>query len=110
GAVWRSGEFELREGMTLRQLILEADGLRPDAFMNRGIIHRLREDLTREQVAFDLQRVMNDPQRYDIVLQRKDQVVIRSIHDIREEFTVSIGGAVQNGGSFAYRENMSLQN
>ncbi len=110
GAVWRSGEFELREGMTLRQLILEADGLRPDAFMNRGIIHRLREDLTREQVAFDLQRVMNDPQRYDIPLQREDQVVIRSIHDIREEFTVSIGGAVQNGGSFAYRENMTLQN
>src|SRR5690625_791931 len=95
--------------MTLTDLIREADGLRPDAFRNRGIINRLREDLTTEQVAFDLNRVLEDPARYDIPLQREDQVQIRSIHDLREEFTVQIGGAVQDGGTFDYRENMTLQ-
>jgi len=32
GAVYRPGEYELKAGMTLRQLIAEADGLREDAF------------------------------------------------------------------------------
>lgn len=109
GAVWRSGEFELTEEMTLRDLILEADGLRPDAYRHRGIINRLKDDLSFELVAFDVARVMEDPGRNDIPLKREDQVHIQSILDMREEFTVRIQGEVQSGGSFDWRENMTLE-
>ncbi len=109
GAVWRSGEFALNEGMTLRDLILEADGLRPDVYRHRGIINRLKDDFSFELVSFDVARVMENPDRYDIPLKREDQVRIQSIFDMREEFTVRIGGEVQEGGSFDWRENMTLE-
>ena len=41
GAVYREGIYELDEGMTLRDLINKADGLREDAFMRRAQIFRL---------------------------------------------------------------------
>lgn len=109
GAVWRSGEFALTEGMTLRDLILEADGLRPDVYRHRGIINRLKDDFSFELVSFDVARVMENPDRYDIPLKREDQVRIQSIFDMREEFSVRIGGEVQEGGSFDWRENMTLE-
>ncbi len=109
GAVWRSGDFELREGMTLLDLIEEADGLRPDAFMNRGLINRMRDDYTFEQISFDLALLYENPDRYDILLRPEDQVRIRSIHNLADERTVEINGAVRNGGAFPYRDNMTLE-
>lgn len=109
GAVWRGGEFELTEGMTLYELIAEADGLRPDAYLTRGIINRLKDDFSFELVSFDVRRLMEDPGTYDIPLRREDQVRIQSIFDMREELTVRIGGAVQNDTIAAYRENMTLE-
>ena len=38
GAVFRAGEYELTNGLTIRQLIEKAGGLRGDAFLNRATI------------------------------------------------------------------------
>ena len=109
GAVWREGEIELREDMTLYDLLQEADGIRPDAYRTRGIINRERDDFTLEQVAFSLQRVLDNPEAYDIPLKREDEIVIQSIHDMQEERSVRIRGAVQDGGTFEFREGMTLE-
>src|SRR5690606_37882134 len=42
------------------------------------------------------------------VLQREDRVIISSIFDLREEYTVSIGGQVRRPGQFPYVEQMTL--
>jgi protein involved in polysaccharide export with SLBB domain len=109
GAVWRSGEFEMREGMTLHDLISEADGIRPDAFRSRGIINRMQDDFTFEQIAFDVSAVLQNPDQFDIPLHREDHVRIRSIHDMADDRTVRVDGAVRNSGSFTYREHMTLE-
>lgn len=109
GAVWRSGEFELSEGMTLHDLIREADGLRPDAFMTRGLINRMRDDYTFEQINFDVAALLENPEEYDVPLQREDYVRIRSIHDMQDEQSVKIEGAVRARGTFTYRDNMTLE-
>jgi protein involved in polysaccharide export with SLBB domain len=44
GAVRRSGRFPYREGMTVRDLILEAGGLEQSALLNEARIARLPED------------------------------------------------------------------
>lgn len=109
GAVWRPGEFELTEGMTLHDLIMEADGLRPDAYRTRAIINRLKKDFDFEIVSFDVNSLIADPVTYDIPLKREDQVIIQTIFGMREEFTVSIEGEVREGGEFRFRENMTLE-
>lgn len=109
GAVWRSGEFELQEGMTLHDLIMEAEGLRPDAFTSRGLINRMSDDYTLEQLSFDVSAVLQNPQEYDIPLQSEDHVMIRSIHEINDEQSVQIHGAIRQPGEYNFRENMTLE-
>lgn len=109
GAVWRPGEYELKEGLTLSKLISEADGLRPDAFMSRGLINRVKPDLSFEQIAFNVKNILDDPAQYDIELHREDEIIIRGMRDLRDEAVVEIDGAVRDAGVYVWLENMTLQ-
>src|SRR5690606_13816177 len=107
GAVWRPGEFELKDGMTLSQLIAEADGLRPDAFMTRGLINRVKPDLSFEQLSFNVDDLISNPNQNDILLQREDEIIIRGVRDLRDEAVVEIEGSVRVPGVFVWLENMT---
>lgn len=106
GAVFRPGTYELQEGMMLSHLLEKADGLREDAFVERGLIMRRNDDLSLSNVSFRVGDVVNG--RDDLALKREDVVQIFSIEDLREERSVSIKGEVQRPGVHAYREAMTL--
>jgi protein involved in polysaccharide export with SLBB domain len=108
GAVFRPGDYQLEPGMTVKQLIRKADGLREDAFTNRASILRLKEDLQSELLPFDVGQILAG-KAPDIVLKREDQVVISSIFGLKEYYTVDIDGEVQRPGRFNYSEGMTLQ-
>src|SRR6056297_2850385 len=108
GAVFREGEYELDEGMMLTDLIDKAAGLREDAYMQRGIIFRTQDDLTVRTLAFSVADVM-DGVSDGVALQRDDIVQISSLFDLREEYTIQVNGAVNEGGEFAYTENLTIQ-
>lgn len=108
GAVFRPGKYELEKGMTLKQLIQKADGLKEDAFLNRGYISRLNLDNTPALLSFDVEKILNGTQT-DITLQREDKVTISSIFDLRDEYQVEIKGEVRNPGIFKYGDNMNLE-
>lgn len=108
GAVFRPREFELDKGLTLKGLIAKADGLKEDAFLNRGYISRLNADNTSSIISFDLTKLYAGTER-DILLQREDVVSISSIFDLRETYTVSIQGEVRNPITLTYADNMTLQ-
>lgn len=107
GAVYLPGDYELTEGMTLQNLIQKAQGLRENAFVNRGLITRLQDDLTPEYISFSPIDVMQG--NTQIVLKPEDNVLINSIGQLREQTTVTITGEVRNGGVFPFYENMSLK-
>lgn len=109
GAVYRPGSYELEESPTLYALIQQAEGLKGDAFMNRGIIYRTRDDFTIESIAFDVRQVINSPQQYDIPLRKDDVVRISSIFDLREDYFVEIEGAVLNEGRIPFIHDMTLE-
>lgn len=108
GAVFRPGQYQLDQGLTLGQLITKAEGVTEDAFLPRGYITRLRADNTPELISFDLAKILNGTSA-DIRLQREDEVTISSIFDLREEYQVSIEGEVRSPGTVDYAENMSLE-
>ena len=108
GAVFRPGYFELEKGMTLKQLIQKADGLKEDAFMNRGYISRLNADNTPALESFDVAAIMNGSQT-DIPLKREDKITVSSIFDLREEYKVTVQGEVREPNQFPYAENMNLE-
>lgn len=107
GAVFRPGIFSLQDGMTLSQLIIKAEGPREDAFMTRGIIYRLKPDLTPELISFNLADVLSG-KATDIPLKREDVITISSKFDLRDQYTLSIQGEVRNPGKYPFSENTRL--
>jgi protein involved in polysaccharide export with SLBB domain len=108
GAVYRPGDYAIENNLTLTGLIKDAAGLTADAFMQRGSITRLNADNTTSILSFNVKNVIQntDP---DIPLKREDHVIISSIFDFRDAYTVSIKGEVRNPGDFAYADSMTLE-
>jgi len=106
GAINRPGIYALNKGMKLSELITKADGLREDAFKDRGLIIRRMKDLSRETVSFILSDILEG--RNDLLLQREDSVVIQDITSMREKRFVRIYGEVQKPGEFEFSENMNI--
>jgi len=108
GAVFRPGMYSLEDGVTLKSLITKAEGLKEDAFLNRGYINRLNFDNTASLISFDVAKIMSGAQA-DIPLQREDKVMISSLFDLRDEYKLSIQGEVRRPGTFDYADNASVQ-
>lgn len=108
GAVFREGNYALSEGMGLRQLIRNAEGLRGDAYMERASILRTFDDLSTEVLTVNLKDIM-DGRASDISLQREDVVRISSIYDLQEEYYVQINGEVRNPGTYPFSKNMAVE-
>jgi len=108
GAVMRPGAFELTHGLTLKSLILKADGLKEDAFLNRGLITRLQDNLMLEVVSFDVSGILNGTQQ-DIPLKREDKVTISSIFDLKNKATVEVRGQVRFPGTYDFKDSTSIK-
>lgn len=109
GAVYRPGIYQYSGQLnTVRQLVQKAEGLKGDAFMNRAVLHREREDLTLEVIPVNIKGVM-DGNIPDIALQRNDILYIPSIHDLQDIGIISVYGEVARPGSFPYAENTTIE-
>jgi protein involved in polysaccharide export with SLBB domain len=108
GAIYRPGEYELKENYSLLKLIQEADGLREDAYASRGIIQRLKDDLSPQLLAFDLKDILSGDQP-DISLRKEDRITIFSKFDLKEGYYVSIEGEIASPGIFLYEEDITVK-
>ena len=106
GAVFRPGVFSLTEGLTLTQLIKNADGLKGDAYTQRASILRTKGDLSSEVLEVNLQAVLEGRQE-DVVLQREDVIRISSIYDVQNERYIQILGEVKRPGTYPYAAGMT---
>jgi protein involved in polysaccharide export with SLBB domain len=108
GAVFREGNFSLTEGLTLSQLIKNADGIRGEAYLERASILRTFDDLSTEVISVNLRGIL-DGTNPDIRLRREDVVRISSIYDLQEEFYVQISGEVKNPGTYPFSKQMTAE-
>ena len=109
GAVYRPGLYQLDSKMnTVKQLVEKAEGVRGDAFLNRAILDREHEDLEHEIIQLDMKGILNGTVA-DIPLQKNDVIYIPSIHDLKEEATLTIHGEVANPGTYLYSENTTIE-
>jgi protein involved in polysaccharide export with SLBB domain len=108
GAVFRPGIFSLTEGITLTQLIKNADGLKGDAYTRRASILRTKGDLSSEILEVNLQAVL-DGRQEDVVLQREDVIRISSIYDVQNERYIQILGEVKRPGTYPYAAGMTTE-
>lgn len=109
GAIYRPGLYQLGgPTLTVKQLIEQADGLRGDAFLNRALLKREREDLSSEMIQLNLKDIMAG-NIADIPLRRNDVLFISSIEGLKEEATLSISGEVSRPGSYPFADDMTIK-
>lgn len=109
GAVYRPGVYEFSDRInTVKKLLTQADGLLGDAFTNRAVLYRQRENLTSEVLPVDVKGIM-EGSAADVELRNNDLLYIPSIHDIKDEGDVYISGEIKNPGTYPYADNMTLE-
>ena len=106
GSVYRPGDYEWKENMTVSELIIKADSIIPDAMVEMGQITRLNPDYTLKVISFNIKDVLIG--KNDVKLEPKDLVLIKSHFDLIDRPTLTVDGRVRKGGSFEYKENMSV--
>ena len=109
GAVYRPGIYQFGGQLnTVKQLVEKADGIMADAFLGRAVLHRQREDLTREIIQVDLKGILSGT-KPDIELKRNDLLYIPSIHDLQDMGNIEVFGEVARPGKYIYADNMTLE-
>ena len=109
GAVFRPGQFRLDANVaSVRDLIEAAEGLTEDAFTNRAVLHRLKEDRSLLTIPVDVQGIM-DGTVADIPLQNEDVLFIPTQQDLRVERFFTITGEVMSPGTYEYADNTTIE-
>ena len=109
GAVYRPGIYEYCENInTVKKLLQQADGLLGDAFTNRAVLYRQRENLTSEVLPVDVKGILEGTAE-DVELRKNDILFVPSIYDIKNIGNVYISGEVVKPGTYPYADNMTLE-
>lgn len=109
GAVYREGLYQLSGKVnSVRSLVEAAGGLLPEAFINRAILHREKADRSLEVLSIDLSGIMKG-QSPDVVLQNNDVLFVSSVYELKDQGIVTISGEVSAPGTFAYADNMTVE-
>lgn len=109
GAVYHPGMYQMGGDISgVRDLILAAEGVREDAFINRGVMHREKADKTLEVIPVDIKGLL-DGSVPDIPLQKNDVLFIPSRQDYVTEQTIKIDGEVMYPGTYQFADNTTLE-
>lgn len=109
GAVYHPGKFQLGGSIsTVRELVNVAEGLREEAFVDRAVMHRTKDDKTLEVIPVDIKGVMNGTVA-DIPLKNNDVLFIPNKNDMIGERTLQITGEVNNPGTFVFADNTTIE-
>lgn len=108
GAVYREGLYALGDVNSVKELIEKAEGLREDAFLVRAVLYRNKPDMMLEAQAVDIVGIMNGTV-VDIPLRKNDVLYIPSIFDLKEEYTITVRGAVGYPGVYKFADNMTVE-
>ena len=108
GNVRKPGVYELVPGMRVRDLVLRADSLDRNTFMERASLFRMLPSFRRKVLSFNLGAAMQRDEKENLALQNEDSVVIFAEDRFFPERTVSISGAIRFPGTYRRNENMTL--
>jgi protein involved in polysaccharide export with SLBB domain len=86
GAIRVAGDYELTQGLTLKGLIEKAGGLKENAYLNRGYINRMDNQLQKQLIVY-----------------------IPFVNNMLQQQYIQVEGAVKNSGVYEFKKGMLLE-
>lgn len=109
GAVKHPGEYQLGDKIqSVKDLLLAADGLIESAYTKRAILHREKEDKSREIMSVDAKGIL-DGTALDMPLHNGDILFIPDKLDMQGNLTVQVNGEINYPGVYPYAEHTTLR-
>ncbi len=108
GNITRPGDYELKPDMKIKDLIDEAEGILPGAYLERAELSRFKDDKTREILPVNLGSLLSGSEAENIELKEWDRVYIFTKSEVVPIFFVKIEGAVYKPGEYELTDNMRL--
>lgn len=109
GAIFRPGMYQMDGSITsVRQLIEKAGGPTEDAFTDRIILYRRKEDRSLKAMSINLNGLMNHTEA-DIALNNEDVIYIPTLQEIKAKRVLQIKGEVLYPGEYDFIENLTLE-
>ncbi len=108
GSVYKPGMFSLKKGMTIKDLIDKAEGLKPDTYTARAFITRTNSDYSTTNISFNLIDQINKKSE-PIVLKKDDVVNVLSLNDLKDDTYIEISGEINKPGIYPFSKNLNLE-
>ena len=109
GAVKHPGEFQLGDQIqSVKDLLLAADGLIESAYTKRAILHREKEDKSREIISVDAVGILNGT-TVDMPLHNGDVLFIPDKLDMQGNLTVQVNGEINYPGEYPFAEHTTIR-
>ncbi len=107
GAVEQSGDYEFKKNMRIKDLISKAK-LKDDARLDDVFLVRENSDKTKSYMKINLEEIVNGKSE-NILLQSKDQLIIYSLANFKDNEVFVVEGAVRNPGEHPFDNSGSLR-
>ena len=111
GAVTNPGSYKLLENMRIKDLILEAGGLRENASTERGELYKrtyIEDSVRTTKVDFSIVAAMQDDPGHNQQLSKFDHVSIRGKQGWEEQKTITLVGEFNYPGTYIVLEEETL--
>lgn len=109
GSVFYPGHYEISNNCnSVRTLIEKAGGVKENAYTNLVVLFRLNENRTRKAMSIDLASILSN-NAPDVILENEDSLVVSSEDEITRARRYFIYGPISKPGSYAFVENMTLE-
>ncbi len=112
GAVTKAGKYKMLDNMKIRDLILQAGGLKEEASPIKGELYRRQsqnvERISTSKIDFCVECAMSDSSIDNILLNKSDHVFIRSKMGWEEERKVALKGQIVYPGNYILYEGETL--
>ncbi len=107
GAVELSGQYQFHENMTILDLVKKAK-LKDDARLDNVFLMRENADKTRKYIKINLGAILKKKSE-NIVLQSKDQLIVYSLANYKDNEVFVVEGAVRNPGEHPFDNSGKLR-
>lgn len=110
GNVVRTGEYQFRKGMRVKDIIRSFNDLLPESYLESAEVTRLAQpDLHKEVLTFNLRKALAGSDEDNIELREQDTIRIFSRWEMQERPSVVINGYVVNPGAYDFFPGMTVR-
>ncbi|MDP6995375.1 MAG: SLBB domain-containing protein [Candidatus Poribacteria bacterium] len=111
GLVKRPDIYELKQGMSISDLIQRAEGLKGEAHLERADLFRLNEDeKTTTLIPLNLEKALAEDKVHNLQLKQRDRLVVYSKFEVQwyPDRIVSVQGAITKSGRYERSSQMRI--